>query len=240
MKLGPDKKDIAVSLSKGILGAIPTVGPLVAEVVGTLIPNQRLDRLERFLEQVSEALGDTDQETVHDEFRKAEFIDLLEDGFCQAARALSDDRLKYIASLVASGLTKEDAEYVRYKKMLAILGALNDAEILFLIMYGRHEVGDRTFMDKHPDVLHPKNAASGSSLDEKEAAWLQESYKKHLVDMGLLRPNFRKPKRGEFPEFDPKTGMMKASGYELTVLGRLMLKHIGERTIWDNRTSQST
>jgi hypothetical protein len=29
-----------------------------------------------------------------------------------------------------------------------------------------------------------------------------------------------------FPEFDEKTGMIKASGYEITSLGKLFLKYI--------------
>jgi len=32
---------------------------------------------------------------------------------------------------------------------------------------------------------------------------------------------------------------MKASGYELTVVGRLMLKYIGEPTIWDRTNASS-
>ena len=41
--------DIAMILSKGLVGAIPFVGPLAAEIVGAIIPNQRIDRLESLL-----------------------------------------------------------------------------------------------------------------------------------------------------------------------------------------------
>ena len=41
--------DIATILSKGLVGAIPFVGPLAAEIVGAIIPNQRIDRLESLL-----------------------------------------------------------------------------------------------------------------------------------------------------------------------------------------------
>ena len=231
MKLKPEKTDIAVMLSKGALGAIPIVGPLVAEVVGTLLPNQRLDRIERFLEKLEEYVREFDREKVEEQFRKPEFIDLLEDGFYQAARALNEERLEYIATLVAKGLSQDDAEYIRFKKMLSILSSLNDAEVLFLVMYGRFEFGDQSFMEQHKEVLQPKAATMRSSEEELEAAFVQDSYKAHLVELGLLRPRFKRPPRGEFPEFDDKTGMMKASGYDLTPLGRMLLKYIGQMTI---------
>jgi hypothetical protein len=33
--------------------------------------------------------------------------------------------------------------------------------------------------------------------------------------------------RGQLPEFDETTGMMKASGHEMTPLGRMLLREIG-------------
>ena len=48
------KKDYAVSIGKGILGAIPIVGPLMAETVGSIIPNQRIDRINDFLLKLEE------------------------------------------------------------------------------------------------------------------------------------------------------------------------------------------
>jgi len=231
MKLKPEKTDVAVMLSKGALGAIPIVGPMAAEVVGTLIPNQRLDRIERFLGKLEEHVRELDREKVEEQFRKPEFIDLLEDGFYQAARALNEERLEYIATLVAKGLSQDDAGYIRFKKMLSLLSSLNDAEVLFLMMYAQFELGDQSFMEQHKEVLHPKVATMGSSEEELEAAFVQDSYKAHLVKLGLLRPLFRRPRRGEFPEFDDKTGMMKASGHDLTPLGRMLLKYIGQTPI---------
>jgi len=67
--------------------------------------------------------------------------------------------------------------------------------------------------------------------EEREAAFIQDSYKAHLVELGLLRPRFRRPGRGELPEFDDKTGMIKAYGHDLTPLGRMLLKYIDQAEI---------
>ncbi|HFG1639843.1 TPA: hypothetical protein ACGFW1_003524 [Vibrio cholerae] len=51
-----DKMEIASIISKGALGAIPLVGPLAAEVVGAIIPNQRIERIETLLHDLESAL----------------------------------------------------------------------------------------------------------------------------------------------------------------------------------------
>jgi hypothetical protein len=47
--MSSSKYDVASIILKGTLGAVPFVGPLAAEIIGTLIPNQRLSRIESFL-----------------------------------------------------------------------------------------------------------------------------------------------------------------------------------------------
>ena len=46
-ELGNTSIDIITSLAKGTVGAVPFVGSLVAEIVGNIIPNQRVDRIMR-------------------------------------------------------------------------------------------------------------------------------------------------------------------------------------------------
>ena len=41
--------DRLASGAKGITGAVPFVGSIIAEIVGNVIPNQRIDRLTRFV-----------------------------------------------------------------------------------------------------------------------------------------------------------------------------------------------
>lgn len=40
--------DHVTSVVKGAIGVVPFAGPLLAEIAGTLIPNQRIDRLVKF------------------------------------------------------------------------------------------------------------------------------------------------------------------------------------------------
>lgn len=214
-----NKTDLMVSALKGSLGAIPVVGSLAAEVIGTLIPNQRIDRINEYLHILGEKVASIEAAILEDKFHDEGFIDLFEDSLYQAARALTRERKENIASLVKNSITDEKAEYLRYKYLLSLLSELNDVEILLLQSYVRHN--DEEFHDKHEDVLWKPLIS-----DDWDVRTIHENYKEHLVRLGLLRYRFKKPKKGEFPEFDEKTGAMKSQGHDITSLGRILLRHV--------------
>mgnify|MGYP006081831351 CR=1 FL=1 len=226
--LNNTKSDMIASAAKGIFGAIPIVGPLAVEVVGTLIPNQRLDRIQRFLEALERRVQAMEAYRVKDRFKQPEVIDLLEDAFYSSGRTLSEDRIQYIADLVGSFIEDETIEHIQSKKLLSILSELNDAELLILIHYGHLSIGDHSFADEHANVVNPTRVHMQSSIKDREKAQLHDSYKRKLVETGMLKPRFKKPKKGDVPEFDEKTGMIKATGFEITPLGRLLLAQIGQ------------
>jgi hypothetical protein len=124
--------DIAAIIGKGLLGAIPFVGPLAAEIVGAIIPNQRIDRIETVLRLLETKISEEDKEKVKQRIVSPESVDLIEDGFVQASRALSEERKEYIASLLKNSLTDDQLKHIEYKRLLSILGELNDLEVLIL------------------------------------------------------------------------------------------------------------
>jgi len=227
----PLKKKYAVSIGKGILGAIPIVGPLIAETVGSIIPNQRIDRINDFLLKLEEKIKDIDQEQTKLRFKSEEFIDILEEGMLQAAKSLTKERKEYIASLVANGIKDEDIEHVQKKLILNLLNELNDAEIIILQSYGLPPGEEKEFFEQHKEILMPPPPAlrnqDPSLIDDRT---LFDAQKSHLARLNLITPTYKKTKKGELPEFDPKTGMIKAQGYKITPLGRLLLKNIDLRT----------
>nr|CAA6830690.1 MAG: Unknown protein [uncultured Thiotrichaceae bacterium] len=228
-----EKPDIATMFSKGIVGAIPFVGPLAAEIIGATIPNQRIDRIESFLEKLENKIKEIDKEKVQALIKNPETIDLFEDAFIQASRALSEDRKEYIASLLKNSLDSDEIEYIEYKRLLSVLGELNDLEILMLIsqrfnLMGCSDPESEQFWEKHREILQEPPAYMGSTQEEIDKNTIFLAHKLHLVNLGLLKPRFKKPNRGEIPEFDEKTGMIKSSGFDSTSLGRLLLKAIDQ------------
>ena len=139
-------------------------------------------------------------------------VDLMEDGFFQAARALSEERIDYIASLLKNSLTNEDLEHIAYKKLLSILGELNDIEVLLLKFYSIPTmVKGEEFRSKHKEALTKPIAYLMAPQEEVDKEAIYESYETNLARLGLIKPNFWPPMhRDELPEFDEETGMMES------------------------------
>ena len=223
-----DKKDVISIISKGVLGAMPFIGPLAAEIVGAIIPNQRIERIESLLEQIENKLTKEDQQRLKQTIALPESIDLIEEGFLQASRSLSTTRREYIASLLKNSLCEDQIKYIENKRLLILLGQLNDIEILILRSYSLRK-GDpafNSFWETHKKTLSPPPAHTGSTQEEVDRYTIFQTHKMNLNNMGLLRANFKKPKKGEFPEFDSNTGKIKANGYSLTPLARMLLQKI--------------
>ena len=220
--------DYITSGAKAILGAAPFVGPLLAELAGTIIPNQRLERITHFAALLEARIADIEENLIREAFQDEEFTDLLEGALHQAARATTEDRREYLASLIASSLTSEAIEHIESKHLLRLLGELNDIEIIWLRAYLRPTIGgDEEFRSKHASVLERRIAYIGCSIEELDKHALQESYRDHLFDLGLLSRSISRDSRTRMPEFDTFSGEFKVSYYRASPLGRLLLRTIG-------------
>lgn len=223
-----NRTDVAVALTEGALGALPFIGPMVAAIVGTIIPNQRMDRIAEFLGILEEKLENLEQEVLQEKMRDEGFVDLFEDGTFQAARALSPERRERIAALLKNSLTNDDLDHIQEKQLLTLLGELNDAELIILQSYGLtlDPEAAQEFVERHQETIRGPLAFMGSPQSEADRRAVHETYRARLARLGLLRATYKKPKKGELPEWDLKTGMIKAKGYEVTPLGRLLLRKI--------------
>ncbi len=227
-ELGNQPIDYITSAVKGTLGVVPFAGSLLAELAGTIIPNQRLDRIARFVEVLETKLSALDQGFVQSQLTNESFSDLLEEAARQAARSLSNERRQYIASLIANSLSQRDIEYVESKHLLGILGELNDIEIVWLRYYLEPWIqGDEEFRTKHTNVITPIVAAMGDTQSVIDKQALQRSYWEHLAQLGLLNPKYQIDRSTHMPEFRRDTGAPEIHGYETTSLGRLLLRQIG-------------
>lgn len=225
--LSANRTDHLASSMRGVLGFVPWIGPIMAELLDYVIPNQRVDRIARYTIALAHRLDSIERERMEQACADPAFVDLFEDGLHQAVRALTQERLEHIADLIKNSLNSEQGQYISDKHLLNLLGEINDIELLLVIF---HSITDREkaqqFWTDHQAALDMPSATLGSSQEDFEKHTLFESYRQHLARVGLLSPRFKRPKKGELPEFDERTGAMKASGYQVTSLGRLLLRHI--------------
>jgi hypothetical protein len=128
-------KDELVSLLKGSAGIVPFAGGFLAEVISSVIPNQRIDRIADYLEELSKRL-------VEFEYRQIKenklYRDLFEDTIIQASRSLSSERNQYLAQFVKNTLDISQDHYAVQKKLLFILQELTDCDIKFLVDVQNH------------------------------------------------------------------------------------------------------
>lgn len=227
-ELSPQALDYVTAAARAALGMVPFAGSLLAELAGTIIPNQRIDRISKFAVILEEELAELEQDFIRSQLTNENFTDLVEEGMRQAAHSLSDERREYLANLIGSSLNSDDIKYVESKHLLRILGEINDIEVIWLRFYAHRTIdGDEDFRSKHQSVLAPIMATMADPPIVVDKETLQTSYKEHLVELGLLRRSYAIDSKTKLPEYDSFTGEMKVSSYQLSALGRLLLRYIG-------------
>ncbi|MCI5162486.1 MAG: hypothetical protein D3917_10825 [Candidatus Electrothrix sp. AX5] len=231
------KADITAIFGKGLFGAIPFVGPLVAEIIGTIIPNQRIDRIESLLRLLESKILEDDKEKVKQRIVSPEYVDLMEDGFWQAARALSEERKDYIASLLKNSLTDDELKYIEYKRLMSILGELNDFEILILKSMSMNRWGKEynKFWKMHGHLLELPSLVLGEATEERiDKQAIYGAHTLHLTNLGLLKNKASGPIETKsrsmsiLAAFDQETKVIKAEDCDITRLGKLLLRSIDQ------------
>lgn len=203
-ELENNRTDLIVSTLKSVFGTIPILGSGLSELIGILIPNQRIDRLTKYIKELENKLNNFSSEKLKEFLKNEECIDLFEESFIQASRALSDEKRSQIASVVKNGLDETSIEYSTSKYMLKLLQELNDQEIIWLRYYLMQSPNDdKEFREKHKNILYQHEPLVGgeNSLWEKKA--LTESFQEHLERLGLIRTK------------------------KITILGQMLLRQIG-------------
>lgn len=227
-------KDKLLAIGKGVAGICP-YGGVISEVVSSVIPGQRVDRITEYLRQLSVRVDKLDEQVKNNIVNSPNKVDLIEEGGHQAARAVSQDRIDMIVSAVERGLTEDDADVLRRKRLLRVLGELDDDELVLLNAYGQSYGVGMGSMDRDPfeDVNRPRSPSLNSGEEELERYQLFQAGKNSLVRHNLLRKNYG-VKKGQLPEFDAHEGDFKHR-VEVSQLGRMLLKEIGMPTPIDQK-----
>jgi hypothetical protein len=226
-RLQSNSADYVASAAKAFLGTAPFIGSILSELAGTVIPNQRTERIVKFARILERRVSRLEEDFVRAQINNEQFADLLEEGLRQSARSLSGDRREYIAAVIANSLTSQDIEYIESKHLLHILDDINDVEVVWLRSYLNNTMGgDSEFRETHENVIAPISASMGSSQQELDKETLQISYKEHLVRLGLLKRRYKIDRKTKAPQYNLSSGAQEIAGYEITPLGKLLLRQI--------------
>lgn len=168
--LGETRGDAVARTAGVVAGLIPFIGPIIQIALNETIPNARMERIETYLQYLSERI---DKIRLEAALKRPEELDLFEEGIWQAARALSDDRKQHIATLVASGLSAEEVQVRRSRHFLRILNQLDDAEILILVRCAT----ENAFFIKGADL----------NVTDEQYGLFDHSSLYHMESFGLVR-----------------------------------------------------
>ena len=180
-----NNSDRAAMVLKSVVGAAPVVGPLLNEVITSVIPNQKQERIIHFLGIFANKVKFLEKDVFEAKIKTEEFTDLLEDALRQASRALTDDRKEYIASLLKNSIVEEKLTHIQKKRLLDILNELNDAEIIRLKSCEYRDEARMAFFEKHTEVLEPWKRQD-SSQESKDRVTFWESLTSKLISTGVL------------------------------------------------------
>lgn len=220
----PNKEELGVAVVKGAAGAIPIAGPIIAELLGAVIVDKRRQRLEDTLAALSLKVSALEDSEVQRRLENPESLDLLEEGLHQAARALSEDRKLRIASIVGNALLDEALSRIEQKRLLSILGDLNDIELKILFWHAMHHVPTRIeYARNHPEVEGNLKGFVMPELAQRIA--VHESYVAHLVQLRLLEPQYESQPQLSLRDLSREAiRPPRVTGHGITPLGEMLLE----------------
>jgi hypothetical protein len=234
--------DHGVALLRGLAGAIPLAGSLLAEILGSIIPRQREDRLAAYLEAVARRLDETRGQVDTIAQLVAELspngLALFEEGARSAVRALTPDRIRGIARIVADGLTAADEDAARERLVLELLDTLTDADVSRL--YGMTQTkswgevrAERVARGLPPDpvpdvepVPTTVQEAHALSLRRAETRALDTYEPLRLVRLGLLVEKLEVQPLKRLLGGGAYAPPPRPVGYQLTPMARLVLSRL--------------
>lgn len=228
MELGNNKTDYGVAITKIAASIIcPELG-FLGEIIGNVIPNQRIDRIAKYVKQLDERLSLIPLEKLNKLIENEQFIDLIEESFYMSSRVMSDERREYIINIITNGIESEELEMIQSKQFLKLINELNDIEIIWLRFYLHPTIsGDEEFRVKHKDVFDEKKRYSHKNEKEFIDYIVQDSYTEHLERLGLIIRHIKMDREKKIPKFNENTGKPETSYVRITSLGKLLLKNIG-------------
>ena len=76
----PTRRDRALSALQGLTGIVPAIGPILANLISQIIPEQRWERIGEYLRKLERRVAEVEARTLASALREPRKVDLFEDG----------------------------------------------------------------------------------------------------------------------------------------------------------------
>lgn len=189
--LSYNNRDKFTMVLKGAFGAIPYAGPMMQELIGVIIPQQRLDRVVMFVEKLSETLeeNEIEIEKLKEKLSSPEYSSFVFRTCQNVADSISEEKINYIRNIFINGINNESEELSQYESLMSLLNKINDSEIVYLrtyyLFHWDMEKAKKYQQDTGLAFLTPVKSL-GMSQEELDKETIKEIYLNNLVNLGLL------------------------------------------------------
>jgi len=192
-----NRTDFITSTLKGVFGIIPFAGPTAQELLGAIIPKQRMDRVVVFVEKLAtefERFQDQYKELV-DRMYEPRYSSLFYKACVYSADSISVERIEYIKNLFLFGLSQEDIEADKAEALMNLLSRINDTEVIYLEYYHLYKWNvqkAKEFQNRLKlEPLKP-NIYGGMSQDSRDSQISKQIFIDNLMSLGLFEAEINK------------------------------------------------
>jgi len=203
LDLQANSTDYITSLVKSTFGVIPIVGPAAQELLGVIIPNQRMDRVVGFVKALGKELEELkeDVDSLNEKLSDDKYSSLFYKACVGSADAYSDERIGYIKNIFIYGLQQMDLQTYKAEGLLNLLNRVTDIEIVYLKFYYLlkwnlerfREYQKVTGIDFLQPVIH-----SGMTREAIDNEVAKKIYLNNLLSYGLLEIEVDKKGKEKF------------------------------------------
>lgn len=203
LELSNNATDYITSAVKSAFGVIPIAGPAAQELLGIIIPNQRMDRVVRFIE----LLG-AEFEILHEQvemllnrMKGSHYSSLFYKACVGSADSLNSERINYIKNIFVYGLQQDDLQIYKAEGLLNLLNRITDIEVVYLRFYyllNWDVTQAKEYQEKTGIQFFLPIIEGGMTREELDNEVAKGVYLNNLVNYGLLEIKRDKKGKGQY------------------------------------------
>ncbi len=189
--------DKLAALNRAIVGAIPSAGPALSEIICAIIPNQRLDRAISYLNTIAKKVEELSESIQSDKTK----ISLIETGLRASANSSFKQKCEWIGNIVIGGLSS-NVEVSIAEGLIAIIEELNQEQIILLYYYTSYHnepmIQAANFMQRFKEVFRLQNEFIRDTNERSLLESRRHLNHTKLAKLGLIENDLSIPKLPDF------------------------------------------
>lgn len=227
-KLDKSRTDVMLDLFISTFGFIPYIGSAMSAMVTSIIPNQRIERLVKFVITLDERMTKNEQQLLKSRVMDESFVDFVDDVLESAIKSAGDERREQLIKILREGLDSNHEKLIDLRRITRTLRDINDVEFVILKSESFLDSNESSkFYKKHSEVLDSQYIYNTANEEDLDKYYIFQGYISNLISLGLLDREFQVSAKTTITSSDSKF-KIKKSQYGITDFGRLIVKYISE------------